>query len=80
VDFGIARDLDQLDGPLAPFAHGLDPQARPPFEALVVVLEGAIVALALQKAEAARVVVHESRNLQRLGIVYGAPQPLAVAV
>src|SRR4051812_38113218 len=80
VDLGFARDLDQLDGALAPLADRLDPQARAALPALLVVLEGGVVALALDEAEALRILVEEDRDLQRLGVLERAPDPLVGAV
>src|SRR5579885_2806234 len=79
VDLGIARDLDQLDGPASPIALGLDPEAGARFETLDRILILTEVRFALDEAEAFRVLVEEVADAQPLRIEQGARDPLVIA-
>src|SRR5690606_7967079 len=75
----LGRTLDQLYCPLAPVAHGLDPGSRAAFIVSVVqvVVETAV---ALRQAEAAGILVQESREHGTGGIVQWAPDAFASLV
>ncbi|MNS74870.1 hypothetical protein D3C72_1083570 [compost metagenome] len=79
VGFVGGRNLDQVDGALAPVTLRLDPGA---WALLVVVVEVFVVAegaLALHQAETTRVLDAEVAHGQVFRVVQRAPQPLAVA-
>ncbi|CRM90265.1 hypothetical protein [Pseudomonas sp. 22 E 5] len=79
VGFIGGRDLDQVDGTLAPVAFRLDPGAWTLVVVVVQVFVVAEVAATLQQAETARVFHAEIAHRQVFRVVQRAPDPLAVA-
>src|SRR5450830_142983 len=79
VDFIIGRDFDQLYRSLAPAFQWLDPEtwAALVMHAVLIMVE---VAVTLQQAEAAWIVVAESRGGDAGRVVERAPDVFAVAV
>ena len=73
---GISK---QMEVALAPIADRLDPQRGFQFPMRVVVVKRVERAGALQKSETARVEIGKGRDLQRLAVGDGAPQPFAAA-
>ena len=80
VIFSLGGDLHELHGPTAPIANGLDPQTRAAFVTRFEILIVGKGPVALQESEAARIVVNEFADLQRLGITQGPPEPFSPAV
>ena len=75
----IARDLHQLDATLAPSPKRLHPVARTQLVLRLEIAELPRIALALDEAEAARVLVNEAVHAQLTRIGERAPQPLSLA-
>src|SRR6185503_14937246 len=80
VDLLLGRYLDEHDVALAPVADRLDPQGRTLLEMRFEIVIREVVALALDKAEAARIDVAEIAHLQVARIVERAPDLLVAAV
>ena len=73
-------NFDQADLAIAPVADGFDPQTWPCFKMRFQVLVGVEITLALQQAEAARVVIVKAAHLKIGRIGEHAPQRLAAAI
>jgi len=68
-----------LNGAFAPSGLGFDPQARSAIVEYPIVLVMIKVAVALEQAEAARIMVEKGVEAQARRIDQGAPHPLTTA-
>ncbi len=79
VELVLDRDLDQVDGALAPIPLRRDPDRGPHLITRLGILVAFEVAGALRKAKAQRVLVHKGRGLQRRMPRQHPPQPFLLA-
>src|SRR6185437_556703 len=76
----VRRNLDELDEPVAPRSFGFDPDTRTPLIVRLEIFEIAERSVALPEPETHRTFVHESADLQCLGVIEWPPDTLSAAV